>query len=68
MLADKPVTIPLAEPTDAIVVPVLAHVPPAVVSVSRMVCPTQPVDAPVIADGNGFTVTTLVAWHPDDKV
>ena len=60
--ADIPVTIPV-EPIVAIVVALLLHVPPPT-SANGVVYPTQTTGIPVIARGNGFTVTTAVAMQP----
>ena len=59
-----PVTRPVPAPTVATEVLLLLHVPPVVVSVSRVVKDIQRVEEPVIDDGNGFTVTTSVALQP----
>jgi hypothetical protein len=56
-----PVTIPLDEPTVALATVLLVHVPPASVLESAVVAPTHTVDVPVIAAGNGSTVTSVVA-------
>ena len=60
--ADTPVTMPVV-PTVATVVAVLLQVPPVVASLNPVVAPAQTVAVPVMvpADGNGLTVTTLVA-------
>jgi len=58
-----PVTIPVAGPTDAFVLPVL-HVPPVTGSLSVVVAPIQTVAVPVIGEGNGFAVNTLVTAQP----
>ena len=60
--ADTPVTVPVL-PTVATVVVVLLQAPPVVASLNPVVDPAQTVAVPVIvpADGNGLTVTTLVA-------
>ena len=50
--------------TVATVVLPLAHVPPVVPSVKVIVEPTQNGDEPGIADGNAFTVTTVVVKQP----
>lgn len=55
-----PITIPVKAPTEATVTGVLVHTPPAVVLVSVMVAPTQTLDGPLMAEGNGFTVIILV--------
>lgn len=54
---DIPVTIPEEDPTVAIEVLLLLHVPVPGPSVRLVVKPTQRTGAPVIADGNGLTVT-----------
>lgn len=60
---DTPVTIPDDEPTVAKAIPELVHVPlPESDNVS--LASTHTDDAPVIAEGNGFTVTTVVAEQP----
>jgi hypothetical protein len=59
-----PVTIPLPEPIPAIEELLEVHVPPAVLSVNAVVCPTQIAVAPMIASGSGFTVTVVVAEQP----
>ena len=60
--AATPVTMPVL-PTVATVVAVLLHAPPVVASPNPVVAPAQTVAVPVIvpADGNGLTVTTLIA-------
>jgi hypothetical protein len=59
-----PVTIPVDEPMVATDVLLLLHVPPPVALDNVVVAPTQTDNVPVIAAGNEFTVTTLVAAHP----
>ncbi len=66
--AATPVTTPVPEPTVAIDVLPLLHVPPPVASERVVVLPTQTVGVPVIADGNAETVTTSVAKQPVDNV
>ncbi len=58
-----PLTIPV-EPTVAIPVAVLLHVPPVVASASVVVALLHKVRLPVIAAGNGLTVTTAVMIQP----
>lgn len=65
--ASTPDTTPVEEPTTAIVVRLLLHVPPEGVELSVTVAPAHTWVVPVIADGKGFTVTTAVARHPDDN-
>src|SRR5580704_16052956 len=55
-----PVTIPVAEPTVAIAGLLLTHVPPPA-SVSVIVAAGHTCSVPLIAVGNGFTVTVIVA-------
>ena len=54
-----PVTVP-SVPTDAMPGLLLLHVPPAVGSVSDVVCVAHTIVVPAIPDGNGFTVTVAV--------
>jgi hypothetical protein len=61
---EMPDATPEAEPMVAIDVLLLLHVPPLVALLKVEVAPVQTVKAPVIADGNAFTVTILVAVHP----
>lgn len=63
-----PFTLPDERPTVAIKVLLLAHVPPVVVLVNSVACPAHTVIAPVMPDGKGFVVTTLVAEQPVGKV
>ena len=64
--AETPVTIPVPDPILATPVLVLVQIPPPVASLSRIVCPTQVVELPVIAAGAALTVkvTALVAVNP----
>ena len=57
-------TIPVNEPTVAIVVALLVQVPPVTASLSVAVDPMHIIAVPVIADGTGFTVTVFVAIQP----
>jgi hypothetical protein len=52
---------------DATALLLLLQVPPPA-SVSTVVEPTQRFDGPDIADGSGFTVSTLVTRQPVDNV
>ena len=61
-----PVTIPEAEPTDALAL-LLVHVPPVIRSLSIIVDPGQTFKVPVIAGGTASTVTTKVAVQPVPK-
>jgi hypothetical protein len=58
-----PLTMPEPRPTVATAVLLLVQVPPPP-SVKVVVEPTQTLVEPDIADGSGFTVTTVVAVHP----
>jgi len=58
-----PVTMPVPEPTVAVVVLPLLQVPPPG-SLNAVIAPTQTVVDPVIPPGNGLTVTVVVALHP----
>lgn len=59
--ADCPVTIPVNEPTVATVTSLLLQLPPELVEVSVVVCPTHTVAVPVMAPGPEFIVTIVVA-------
>lgn len=65
-LTPTPLTIPDAEPTVAIVVLPLVHVPPPA-SVSAVVEPEHTVMAPVIGDVAVLTVNVAKAWQPVDS-
>ena len=58
-----PVNTPMPE-TVAIAVEELLHEPPVVASLNVIVDPTQVVDGPPIAAGDGVTVTVAVWLHP----
>ena len=57
---ETPVATPVVEIIVATVVVPLDQVPPEVRSVSAVVNPAQTERAPLIAAGNGFTVTTML--------
>ena len=57
---DMPVITPVVEPTVAMPVLLLVHVPPPVASLSNVVRLTHTTSIPCIADGSGFTVTVVV--------
>lgn len=59
-----PFTIPVAEPTVAIEVLPLVHVPPLVVLLSVAVWPTHKPMLPVMPAGAGFTVIGFVTVQP----
>lgn len=63
----SPVTMPVVEPTIAIVVLLLLHVPPPT-SLNDVVEPEHTVSVPSIAVGKGSTVNTAVIRQPVDKV
>jgi hypothetical protein len=65
--AKTPDTTPVPETTVATLVVLLLHVPPPA-SLSEVVEPTQTEGVPLIADGNGLTVTTRVAVQPEGSV
>jgi len=56
-----PVTTPVDEPTVALAVLLLAHVPPDVVFAKTVDEPAHTTDAPAIAVGKGFTTAMAVA-------
>ena len=58
-----PVTTPVVNPTVAMPVALLLHVPPPA-SLSVVVKPEHTVSVPSIAVGNGLTVTTAVMIQP----
>ncbi len=62
-----PETIPELVPMVATLVLLLVQVPPPVLE-SVVVEPAQTVVVPVIADGNGFTVTAVVVMQPVESV
>ena len=59
-----PVSTPVSDPIVATAVLELIHVPPLVASLSVVVAPIQAVVVPVIDDGGGFMVNTVVAKQP----
>ena len=67
MPAATPETMPELVPIVATLVLLLVQVPPPVFE-RVVVEPAQTVAVPVIADGNGFTVTTVVVIQPVDSV
>jgi hypothetical protein len=58
--AVKPYTMPVVDPTVATVVAELLHVPPAVPSLKVMVEPAHIEEAPLMAVGDGITVSVAV--------
>ena len=63
-----PDTVPVPEPTVAIAILLLLHVPPAIASVRSVVAPAQTFVAPLIAAGVRFTVTGVVVVQPSGDV
>jgi len=62
-----PVALPVTTPdgdTEAVAPDELAHVPPAVASLSAVVSPTHTFMVPVMPAGKGFTVTTAMLVQP----
>lgn len=64
MPAVIPVMIPVVAPAVAIVGLMLLHTPGVVASLSVIVLPTHTDGIPVIAAGNGYTVTVVTTKHP----
>jgi hypothetical protein len=62
--ASTPPTIPVEEPTVALAVVLLVHVPPVVELKSVVVPPAHTLSVPPIAAGRGFTVIDVVLWQP----
>ena len=61
---DRPVTTPDVTPTTAMPVFLLAHVPPASMSLSKVEVPRHMVVTPEMGSGVGFTVKDVTAVHP----
>ena len=61
MPAITPVTTPEDEPTEAMGMLALTHVPPVVRLFKVVVSPAHTLVVPVMAAGNGFTVTVFIA-------
>ena len=59
-----PVTIPLVEPTVAIIVLLLVHVPPVGEEPNVIVAPGHTVPGPVIEPGSAFTVIGVTTKQP----
>lgn len=59
-----PVIVPVVAPAVAVVVLLLVQLPPVVASLSVDVAPMHTTAVPVIAAGNGFTVTVAVFVQP----
>jgi hypothetical protein len=64
---DPAVTMPVSDPTVAIVL-LLLHVPPAGASVNAVDDPVHIAVTPTIADGNGLTVKFVVILQPVSDV
>ena len=65
---DIPVTTPVAGTTGATTMYEELHVPPAIESLSGTEFPIHKNDAPVMDDGNGFTVIVAPVAHPVVRV
>ncbi len=59
-----PVTIPVPVPTEAIALLLLLQLPKPEASARFVVRPVHTVPVPVMATGDGFTVTTVVVRQP----
>ena len=66
--ANTPLTTPVPPPTVATKVLLLVHAPNPVASDKEVVKPAQTFVVPVIAAGNGFTVTNAVMTQPVGRV
>jgi hypothetical protein len=66
--ATRPFTTPVDEPIVATVVLLLDHIPPSVVLLKLVVSPIQTLAVPDIAEGCGFTVTTVFLKQPVGNV
>jgi hypothetical protein len=64
----SPLTTPEVAFTEATLGLLLLHAPPGIASLNVVVPPTQSVVIPVIALGNGLTVTDKVTMLPDNGV
>lgn len=58
------ITVPVVDPTDATLVLLLVHVPPANVFVSVVLVPAHNVVLPEMAAGRAFTVMAFTATQP----
>ena len=70
-MAAAPALIPVTAPDEvmaAIVLLLLAHVPPEVVLLNAVVEPSQMVAAPVMDAGSALTVMVLMVRQPDGSV
>ena len=72
MIVQEPVTIPetipVAEPTAAMMMLLAVQVPPGTASLSVVVAPGHTFAVPVITDGEVLTVTFFVVIHPASVV
>lgn len=64
VFADTPVTAPAKNGTVATAGLLLLHVPPTEASSNEVVALTQTCMVPVMGEGNGLTVTSVVRIHP----
>jgi hypothetical protein len=62
-----PLTVPVPS-TVAIPVEAELHPPPDEPSDKAVVCPAHTVDTPVMDDGTGLTITTVLTAHPVGSV
>jgi hypothetical protein len=62
--AATPVTMPVPEPTEAIAVLPLLHVPVPVTSLNVELAPAHAAVVPVIDEGSGLTVIAVLIRHP----
>jgi hypothetical protein len=60
------VTKPVAEPTPAAVLLLLAHTPPPEPSLNVAVSPAQKTAVPDMRPGSTFTVIALAIWQPEE--
>ena len=70
-MTDAPPVTPVTTPPAVIVATAgvaLLHVPPAVALLNVVVEPAHTLVIPVIAAGNGLTVTVVVTTHPVPKI
>ena len=59
---------PESEPTVATAALLLLHIPPVGASLNVVVEPSHTLVIPVMDDGSGLTVTSVVVRHPVDSI
>ena len=65
LIVSEPADIPVTTPPATVAIPDdVLQTPPDEVSAKVIDKPTHMFDAPLIATGNGFTVTVVVTWQP----